>query len=94
MLSVPWMAAVSVAGRMEPVAPRTMRVMIMANIAAMKRYVGAAKIEPDSRMPRRLPTMISAMSATQMATRWLPAAGIALWIWSTPLATETATVST
>jgi len=40
----------------------------IANMAAMKRYVGAAKMLPDSRMPRRLPSVISTIAPTQKGT--------------------------
>ena len=35
----------------------------------MKKYVGTAKIRPDSRIPRRLPTMISATNPSPISTR-------------------------
>jgi len=49
---------------------------------------------PDSRMPRRFPTMRMATKATQSSTRYACIAEAALTMESTPLATDTATVRT
>ena len=44
-------------------------------IITMKKYVGTAKIRPDSLMPRRLPSAMSAMNATEMCTRQAKSTG-------------------
>ncbi len=52
-----------------------------------------AKMEPLSRMPRRLPRMISPTKATQISTRHGWSDGRAEVIAATPAETLTATVS-
>jgi hypothetical protein len=61
---------------------------------AMKKYVGAANILPDSRTPRRLPQAMTATMLQATATRGPYKAGKADVIAWTPAATLTATVST
>ena len=63
-------------------------------IIVRKRYVGAAKIRPDSLTPRRLPIAISAMKNRHIGTRSSCNAGTAAMIADTPAETETATVRT
>ncbi len=60
----------------------------------MKRYVGAAKSFPDSRMPRRLASEMSTTAAHAEQTRQGNSAGTAEVMAATPAATLTATVST
>src|SRR5438309_8595299 len=66
----------------------------IVNMAAMKKYVGAAKMEPDSRMPRRFPIVMTAIAAIQSTTLCWFRFGKALVKYETPLATDTATVNT
>ncbi len=60
----------------------------------MKRYVGRAKMLPDSRRPRRLPSVMSAIAATPISTRSPSRPGIAETICSTAEDVDTATVIT
>ena len=59
----------------------------------MKKYVGTAKMRPDSRMPRRLPTVSSARNTSDSSTRLTCIAGKAEVSAATPAAMLTATVS-
>src|SRR6266542_4744155 len=67
---------------------------IMARREPMNAYVGRAKRRPDSRTPRRLPRVSTAMQESDRATSWELRAGAADVIAKTPAATETETVST
>jgi hypothetical protein len=58
----------------------------------MKKYVGAAKMRPDSRMPRRFPSMINSTKARHSSTRTKRSSGTAEVRAATPAATLTATV--
>ena len=60
----------------------------------MKKYVGTAKMRPDSRTPRRFPNEIRQMNATEIRTVNGFSAGNADTSAAVPAATETATVST
>ena len=68
--------------------------MITADIESKKKYVGTAKIVPASRMPRRFPTVMSAMTETPISTRASCRLGIADVTAATPAAVLTETVST
>ena len=57
-------------------------------------YVGAAKMTPASRMPRRLPSVMSTISPSAKITRSSWSAGTNEEIAATPAALDTATVST
>ena len=59
-----------------------------------KRYVGTAKILPDSRTPRRFPQVRMTIETSPKATRCSCRAGNADVIAATPAATLTATVRT
>ena len=52
------------------------------------------KIVPDSRMPRRLPSMSSSTRATLMITRCGNSSGMMEVMAATPAETDTATVTT
>jgi hypothetical protein len=58
----------------------------------MKKYVGTAKIRPDSRMPRRFPTIRMKTNARVSSTRLTCQSGKAEVIAATPAAMLTATV--
>ncbi len=58
-----------------------------------KKYVGTAKMLPDSRMPRRLPTVRIARNARHISTRYGSSCGNADVIARTPAEMLTATVS-
>jgi len=58
-----------------------------------KKYVGTAKMRPDSRMPRRLPIIRMARNARHISTRYVWSCGKADVIASTPAEILTATVS-
>ncbi len=60
----------------------------------MKPYVGNANNSPDSRTPRRFPSVSTKMQASDRATSCETSDGNAEVIAKTPAATETATVST
>ena len=60
----------------------------------MKPYVGNANSSPDSRTPRRFPSVSTKMQARDRATSCETSDGNAEVIAKTPAATETATVST
>jgi hypothetical protein len=57
-----------------------------------KKYVGAAKIRPDSRMPRRLPSISTRTNASVSSTRFTCHWGNADVTAATPAAMLTATV--
>src|SRR5262245_26667878 len=79
---------------MDPVAARATPTTINDRMQKMNTYVGAAKILPDSRTPRRLPYAIKTMDATAISTRNGAVAGTSAMIAATPADTETATVRT
>ena len=60
----------------------------------MNRYVGTAKVRPDSRTPRRFIAVSSTTNPMLIATRCGLSAGTAEMMLSTPAATDTATVIT
>jgi hypothetical protein len=60
----------------------------------MKPYVGNANIRPDSRTPRRLPSVSTAMQSNESSTLCDASVGAAELSAKTPAATETATVRT
>ena len=60
----------------------------------MKKYVGTAKMRPDSRMPRRFATAIPTTATTQSHGRYGNSPGTADVSAAIPAATLTATVST
>ena len=66
--------------------------MIMIPVA--NRYVGTAKVLPDSRTPRRFAAASSATSPTAISTRCWFSDGNAEMMLSVPEETDTATVST
>jgi hypothetical protein len=71
-------------------APSTMSVRMLP----MKKYVGSAKIRPESRMPRRLPNIRTATKASESSTRLTCRCGSADVTAAMPAAMLTATVST
>src|SRR5262245_41075424 len=78
----------------DPVAARTTPTTISDRMQKMNTYVGAAKILPDSRTPRRLPYAIKTIETTAISTRNGWVAGTSAMIAATPADTETATVRT
>jgi hypothetical protein len=64
----------------------------MSNAEPTNRYVGMAKMFPDSLSPRRFPTVIRRIARTPIATRSGNRAGTADVICSTADEVETATV--
>jgi hypothetical protein len=60
----------------------------------MNRYVGTAKVRPDSRTPRRFMAIRKNTKPRFIATRCGFSSGTAEMMLSTPAATETATVIT
>jgi hypothetical protein len=60
---------------------------------AMKKNVGAAKMRPDSRTPRRLPKVMRAMNPSEIGTRHGARAVTEELSAALPAATDTATVS-
>ena len=60
----------------------------------MNRYVGTAKMFPDSRRPRRFAMVISPIEMNAISMRTSYAAGKTDWIWVIAAAVETATVMT
>lgn len=52
-----------------PMSTRTKPTATVLPIATMKKYVGAAKIDPDSRTPRRLPSVKKMTKKTAIGTR-------------------------
>ncbi len=62
-------------------------------MAQTKKYVGTAKMRPDSRMPRRLPTIRMARKNRHISTRKTSSRGNADVIASTPAEMLTDTVS-
>jgi hypothetical protein len=72
---------------------RTKPTTISETNPPMKRYDGSEKSLPDSRTPRRLPIAMSAIAATQSATREGKSTGKADVRAAMPAETLTATVS-
>ena len=66
----------------------------MPNASPMNRYVGTAKMFPDSRRPRRLAIVISPIETNAISMRTSYAAGMIDWIWAIAEAVDTATVMT
>src|SRR5262245_21012509 len=77
-----------------PVARRKNPSRIMKPNDTTKKYVGTAKIRPDSRTPRMLASAITATHATPSATLCEVSSGNADVTAATPAATDTDTVST
>ena len=69
-------------------APTTINISVLT----MKKYVGTAKIRPDSRMPRRLPIISSRTNPRVSSTRLTCHCGNAEVSAATPAAMLTATV--
>ena len=88
------LVAAACPGSRDPVASRTSPITISEMTLRMNRYVGAAKIFPDSRTPRRFPSAIRQMKITAIGTRNTCRPGAAAMIAATPADTDTATVST
>jgi hypothetical protein len=61
---------------------------------AVKKYVGAANILPDSRTPRRFPMAMAPTARELKRTRWGKRAGIADVSAAIPATADTDTVST
>src|SRR4029079_6473284 len=78
----------------DPVAARVTPTTISDRMHTMNTYVGAAKILPDSRTPRRFPYAIRTIESTAISTRNGADAGTSAMIAATPAETDTATVST
>ena len=57
-------------GCRSPISPLTIPMPRSRNIMTMKKYVGAAKMRPDSRTPRRFPQAMIQMNATESPTRY------------------------
>jgi hypothetical protein len=64
----------------------------VANITNRKPYVGKANTSPDSRTPRRFPSVSTRMNASESSTRCVTSEGATEVSANTPAATETATV--
>ena len=81
-----------------PVPPRaTMRYTpdrTIVSASPMNRYVGTAKMLPDSRSPRRFATVIRAIDSSPISTRRSARFGTIEKIWSSADDVETATVMT
>ena len=91
------LAAPRVWAKPEPSWKKTIRTDPMAIISSAlptNRYVGTAKMLPDSRRPRRLPSVMRAIATTPMITRSSSSSGIAEVICSTADDVDTATVIT
>ncbi|CAB4911926.1 unannotated protein [freshwater metagenome] len=73
---------------------RTNPVTTMTRMPATNRYVGTAKLLPDSRSPRRFAAARNATRPTASSTRCSASAGNAEMMLSVPEATDTATVIT
>ena len=58
----------------------------------MKKYVGIAKMKPDSFTPRRLPAAMMAMNASEIGTDHELSEGTSETRAAVPAATDTATV--
>jgi hypothetical protein len=79
---------------MAPVSARQAPTAISIRRLTTKKYVGSAKIRPDSRMPRRLASVMSTTNPSAISTRLRCQAGNADVIAATPAAMLTATVNT
>jgi len=67
---------------------------IIVSAAITKRYVGIAKMFPDSRRPRRLPIVMSTMATAPMTSFQSCSSGTAEMTCSAADAVDTATVIT
>ena len=83
----------SASGTSAPLKYRYAPARISTKMLTMKKYVGTAKMRPDSRMPRRLPTVSSARKIRHSSTRYVSSHGTAEVIASTPAEMLTDTVS-
>ena len=81
-------------GAAVPVTIRNAPIATIASARPTNRYVGTAKMLPDSRSPRRLATVIRAIDTNAISIRKSYAAGMTDWIWAIAEAVETATVIT
>ena len=81
-------------GAAVPLAMATTPLPTMNSAMPMNRYVGMAKMLPDSRRPRRLATVIRAMATSAISTRSGFRFGDTEISWSTADEVETATVMT
>ena len=88
MISQPALSAVSSA----PITVRMIPVPTMIAIEAMKRYVGIAKATPDSRIPRRLTSVMTTMIPTAHQAAWSAMTGKTDPRLATAAEMETATV--
>ena len=66
----------------------------MITIETMNAYVGIAKIEPDSRTPRRFASVMRRMKMSEISTLYGRSDGSADVMAKTPATTDTDTVST
>ena len=62
-------AAATSTGAIVPEAYRYRPIRISPKMLTTKKYVGTAKIRPDSRIPRRFPTVSSTRNSRQSSTR-------------------------
>jgi hypothetical protein len=76
----------------EPVIPFAKPTASTAYRQAMNAYVGSANVNPDSRTPRRFPTVKTTMQASDSSTRWPLSDGATEVMAKMPAAIETATV--
>ena len=77
-----------------PVASSTTPAMTSTPTAVTKRYVGSAKVSPDSRTPRRLTSTISSRQPSERATLCPASDGASEVTAKIPAEIETATVRT
>ena len=81
-------------GVTEPVAMWNRPEATMTSAMVTNRYVGTAKMFPDSRRPRRFATVMSAMTATATSSRTISMPGRIEISWSIADEVDTATVIT
>ena len=79
-------------GSTAPMATRPSPTATRISVHTMKKYVGIEKIWPDSRMPRRLPSISSSTNPSVISIRLTCQAGKADVSAATPAAMLTATV--
>ena len=66
----------------------------MPRARTRKRYVGIAKMFPDSRRPRRLAMVMRLIETKAISIRYSYTAGTTDWIWAMAAAVDTDTVMT
>ncbi len=86
--------AAATTGETSPIAMRHTPTPMRIRIETTKKYVGSAKIRPDSLMPRRLPTISTSTNPSVASTGRMCHWGNADVTAATPAAMLTATVST